>query len=325
MRSQRLNDIVARAARRGGRIVFPEPRDVRILAAARQLVDESLARPVLLGPNQQISDSAAAAGVSIEGVEQLDPTQDAQQEDYISGYLASRPRSSRAIAKRLLRKPLYYGAAMVKAGHADALVAGASQPTARVIEAGKLMLGLSAGVDTPSSFFLMLLPERTLIFADCALNIQPDSHTLADIGVASARSAANLLEEVPRVAFLSFSTASSTKHESVDRVSEAVEIAQQRAPEFHFGGALQADSALVSEIARKKGAGDDAVAGRANVLIFPDLNSGNIAYKLVQHLAGGQAIGPICQGFAAPLCDLSRGASVDDIVAASMVTLGLSV
>ena len=203
----------------------------------------------------------------------------------------------------------------------DGMVAGAATPTRRIIEAGQMTVGLAEGVETPSSFFLMAFEQRTLIFADCALNVAPDAAQLADIAIASARSAIALVGEA-RVAMLSFSTLGSGAGEEVERVTGALAIAKARAPELQIDGEFQADTALNAAIAAKKGAGG-AVAGQANVLIFPSLEAGNIAYKLVQELAGAQAVGPFLQGFARPVCDLSRGATADDIVAAAAVTLAM--
>lgn len=308
-------------------LVMPEGKEARVLRAARILSDRALAQVVLLGTARDIEVAAAGAGVSIGGITIIDPARSDHLDSFAQQYLELRSGTDLNIARRLVAKPLFFAGSMVKAGQAHAMVAGVSSTTARVVEASLMTVGLDAGIDTPSSCFLMLLPardgaaEHALIYADCAVTVDPGREQLVDIALASAETARALLDEEPRVAFLSFSTMGSGEHALPRKMREAAALASARAPHIAFEGELQADAALIEQVARLKLDEPGRVAGRANVLIFPDLNAGNIAYKLTQHLAGAQALGPFLQGFARPVADLSRGASVDDIVTTAIVTL----
>ncbi len=276
-----FDSIEGQAKARARRVVFPEGDSAEIQAAQTRLKEQGLCVPVPLV--DQVGDHHIEVLVQNRGMKP-------------------------ALAKRLLSKPMYRAAAMVATGEADLMVAGVDTPTSRVIEAAHMVIGLADGVETASSFFLMVFPDgRRLLFSDCAVVVAPTAAQLASIATAAARSGAALLDEA-RVALLSFSTGTSGQGDQVRLVTEAAELSG-------FTGPVQADAALNPRIAVRKGAG----AGDANVLVFPDLNAGNIAYKLCQELAGAQAIGPVLQGFRKPVCDLSRGASVDDIIRSTLI------
>ena len=309
-------------------VVLPEGRDERIIRAARKLKDEDIAQPIVLGKPEQIEAATAKAGVNLDGIKTINPKTSDKLDVYAEKYSRQRDGISTAVAKHIVVKPLFYAGMMVACGDADAAVGGVASATAILIQAGVLTVGLIPGINTPSSYFLMVIPnflgekDKPFIYADCAVNIDPTAEQLADIALASAVSARRILGQEPRVALLSFSTKGSAYGPSVNKVKEALKLARAREPELAIDGEFQADSAIVPSVAAKKVKDESTVAGKANVIIFPDLNSGNIAYKLTQYMADAQAIGPFLQGFAKPITDLSRGASVDDIIATVIITLG---
>jgi phosphate acetyltransferase len=309
-------------------LVLPEGNDDRILLAADRLIRENVGRPVVLGNEASVGSRIDALHLSPD-IEVLDSTRSARLSAYGQDYVTSRPRTKLKVAERIISKPLFFAGMMVKQGDAQAMLAGVDCATSKVIEAGRLTIGLAEGIRTPSSCFLMIVPdfdgaEKRLVYADCAVNIEPNASELADIAAASASTAGRILNETPRVAMLSFSTQGSAQHETVDKVREAVSIARSRNPELHIDGELQADAALIASVAEKKCRAHSEVAGRANVLVFPDLGAGNIAYKLTQYLSRAAAVGPLLQGFAKPISDLSRGATVDDIVDTAVLLLATS-
>ena len=323
-----LESLLNRRSLKGiSRVVLPEADDERVLSAASQLANRYAICPVLLGQPEKLLQQAAVLNLDLSGCELVDPRTDSRIAALAKLYCAARPRLSVNAATRMLRKPLYFGSMLVRSGDADTLLAGAVYPSARVIEAGRLCIGLASGVDTPSSFFLMFLPEaenpghRVLLFADCAVNVDPTPEQLADIAVSSAISYGKIVGTNPHIAMLSFSTLGSAKHPRVERVREAVAQVRTTHPTLIIDGELQADTALSHTVAKTKLSDVGKVAGRANVLIFPNLDAANIGYKLTQHLASARAIGPILQGFDRPISDLSRGATTNDIVTTARVLL----
>ncbi len=314
-----IDQFIARAKQTPVRVVLPEGDDERVVQAAARLSAEGIARPVVLGNSHAVLD--LAGDHPLRGVTIVDPETSPEMPRYCQAYAERRTGVTPGVARRLMRRPLYFGAMVVSEGDADALVAGVSRPTAQVISAGALAIGYAEGVSQASSFFIMALPgppEQVLVYADAAVAVDPSPSELAEIAVVTARNAQILLGIQPKVALLSFSTHGSAAHKKAKKVREAVDLARKMAPDLLIDGELQADAALSPRVAQLK-CPDSPLMGEANVLIFPDLDSDNIAYKLTQYLAGARAIGPIMQGFRRPINDLSRGASVDDIVAVSAI------
>lgn len=321
-----MNYFKQKATKNPKKIVFPEANDERILMAVNQIVEQNIAEPVLIGERETIIPLANKFIANLDEIPIVSYSQSSRFQQYVTAYCSRRENATEKIAEKLLKKTLLFGAMMVSQGDADGIVCGVAHATSSVIQAASLTIGFEEGITTPSSMFIMVIPEfrrekdKILIFADAAVSIKPTAQQLAEIAVVTGRNTKNLLDIEPKIALLSFSTKGSANHEDTEKVIQATELAKKMAPDLTIDGELQADAALICEVAYKK-LKESPVAGQSNVLIFPDLNSGNIAYKLVQYLAHAKAIGPFLQGFAKPVSDLSRGASVKDIIGVTAVTV----
>jgi len=312
------------------RLVLPEGTEERTIRAARVLIDEKLASSVtLLGKVAEVQEIAMKEGINLDGIDIIHPGIDTHLDKYAGAYFELRKNKGMTLdqAKIDILDTLRWGAMMVHQNDADAMVAGAVNTTGDVLRAGLSIIGTAPGIKTASSCFVMAGLDNhygkdgTMIFSDCAVVPDPHPEQLADITECAAQSCREFLAAEPVAALLSFSTKGSAKHDHVTKVQSTVEILEKRNPGFAFDGELQADSALISSVLDKKAPGSPLRGKTVNVMIFPDLNAGNIGYKLVQRLGKAQAYGPFLQGFAKPISDLSRGASVDDIVTTCAVTL----
>ncbi len=323
-----LEGIKKKAASLDRRIVLCEGEDSRVVKAASETVKQKIARVILLGNAEEIKK--ANPDVDLTGVEIVNPAESEKRAEYAA--LLYNLRKAKGMteeeADKLSYDNTYFGVLMLKAGDADGLVSGACHSTANTLRPGLQIVKAAPGVPLVSSCFLMIAPESgnpycedgAYIYSDCGLNENPTSEQLAEIAIMSAKTAKKIAGLEPRVAMLSFSTKGSAKHADVEKVAAAFALAKEKAPELAIDGELQLDAALVPSVAKSKAPGSK-VAGHANVLIFPDLDAGNIGYKLTERLGGFQAVGPVCQGFAKPLNDLSRGCKWEDIVATIAITV----
>jgi len=324
-----MDAIKEKAARNLQTVVLPESYDERMLFAAQKIVEQGLAKVIILGNPDEIQIAAREKGINLEKVEIENPLTSPRLPGYIDALVELRKSKglTREDAEKILtdKDNLYYAGMMVRQGDAGGEVAGATSTTGNVLKAAFQTVGTAPGIKTVSSYFFMVTKTPSfgengiILFADCAVNPNPDSQALAEIAVATARNCKSFLDVDARVAMLSFSTKGSASHGDVDKVLSAIDIARKIDPSLQIDGELQADAALLPKVGEKKAPGSQ-VAGKANVLIFPDLDAGNIGYKLVERVAGAEAIGPVIQGLAKPVNDLSRGCSVDDIVNVVAIT-----
>lgn len=308
-------------------IVLPETEDIRILQATEKILKEGFSNVILIGNDENIKKFANENNINIEGAKIVEPSKSSKYDEYVNTFYELRKNKGITIeqAKEMMLNNVYFGMMMVKAGDADGLVSGAAHSTADTLRPALQILKTAPGTKLVSAFFLMIVPDceygenGTFIFSDAGLNPNPTADELSEIAISSAKSFEQLVEKESKVAMLSFSTYGSAKSELVDKVQEATKLLKEKAPELNADGEMQLDAAIIPEIGQSKAPGSK-VAGHANTLIFPDLNAGNIGYKLVQRLAKAEAYGPLCQGIAKPVNDLSRGCSSDDIVGVVAIT-----
>lgn len=314
-----IDTLKKRARNLNKRIIFPEGEDERIIEAAVKTKKKKMIKPILVGCESEIKRKAKKLGVSLKGFEIIEPSKSKKLREYVVLY-SKLTKTPQRTAMQIVQQPIFFSALALESGDADGMIGGLVYTSGDFIAVCKRVIGLRKGISIPSSFFLMEIPgykggeKGVLLYSDASVNPNPSAKELADIAVVTGETAKMLLGWQPRIAMLSFSTKGSAIYPDVSKVVEALEIAKKKVGDMKIDGEFQADSALVLSTAKRKIKGDlGSVAGCSNVLIFPDLDAGNISYKLTQILAGANAYGPVLQGFAKPLSDLSRGAKVDDI------------
>lgn len=322
-----IDEIKQRAKYNIKTIALPEATDIRVLKAANKITKEGFAKVILIGNTTKIKKTAMENSISIDGVSIVNPIDSNKYEEYANAFYELRKAKgmTEEQAHELMKDETHFGMMMVKRGDCDGLVSGAAHSTSDTLRPALQILKTAPNTKLVSAFFLMVVPNcqygenGVFVFSDCGLNQNPNSDELSEIAISSSKSFEQLVGKTPKVAMLSYSSYGSAKSELVDKVNEATKLVKEKAPELLVDGELQLDAAIIPEVAASKAKGSN-VAGQANTLIFPDLNAGNIGYKLVQRLAKAEAYGPLCQGIAKPVNDLSRGCSADDIVGVVAIT-----
>ena len=301
-------------------VAFPDAEDLRSIEASIFLKENKIAQPVLVGNYENISKVANDNNLNLDGVDIIDPIRSELKDEFANILFEKRKEKgmTKEQAEKTVQDPLYFAGLLLETDKVKVVVGGNVSSTGNVLRAAIHTVGVAPGISVVSSYFIMVFPERLLCFADCAVNPDPTQEQLADIAISTAKNYQAVTGEAPKVAMLSFSTKGSADHPLVEKVVNATKIVNEKAPEIPADGELQLDAAILPAIGERKSPGSP-VAGKANVLVFPDLNAGNIGYKLTQRLAGAEAVGPIVQGLKKPYCDLSRGCSTDDMITVAAI------